>query len=251
MRELCQSVVAVVCLGFTGAGVAWAEESPDPPARRPLHQTSLYIEDPMAPHDTSGTTARVGTAVGFVYRERDSVTALGGSVALGQRFGRLTVEAEYTFLQFQVRGESSAELGDGQRLGVLGRFDVIRIGPRVIGANSMLSVYVEGGAAVAWNDWYAPAGRGSSGPTQTIPVDSKRVEGQVGFGIQLEHRLQEPIAFPRRIGWFIGWRMALAPHTSDSAIVCRGASCRAAMPMPESSYVDRSMLFQSSMAFTW
>lgn len=241
-------MVAVLCLGFTGAGVAWAEKSP---LVKPLTRAAFYVEDPMAPHTTDGTTARIGTAVGFVYRERDSVMALGGSVAGGRRWGRLALEAEYTFLQFQVRGPSSATLGDGQRLGVLGRLDVIRLGPRIVGGNSLLSIYVEGGAAVAWNDWYAPGGRGGAGPTQTIPVDSKRVEGQLGFGIELDHRLQEPVSFPRRIGWFLGWRLAMAPHTSDSAIVCRGASCRAATPMPETSYVDRSMLFQSSMAFTW
>src|SRR5215212_2282130 len=94
-------MVAVVCLGFTGSGVAWAE------SRRPAG----YVEDPMAPHDTSGTTARVGTAVGFIYGEQLDVLALGMTAAAGQRWGRLTVEAEYSYLGFQVKGPSGLRLG--------------------------------------------------------------------------------------------------------------------------------------------
>ena len=43
-----------MCLGFTGSGVAWAD---------PAHAD--YVEDPYADHVTNGTTARVGTVVGF------------------------------------------------------------------------------------------------------------------------------------------------------------------------------------------
>lgn len=234
------SIFVLVCLGFTGWGVAWAE-SPRP---RPEH----YVEDPMAPHVTDGTTARAGTAVGFIYGERLDVLALGLATALGQRWGRLALEAEYTYLDFQVKGASSMALGDGQRLGVIARFDVIRIGPRWIGGNSLLSIYVEGGAAVAWNDWYLPK---HDEPSRLVPEDTKRVEGQAGFGIELDHRLQEPIGFPRRIGWFLGWRLALAPHASEPAAICRGATCRPAPLMPNERYTDRSMLFQSSLSVTW
>ncbi|MBA3453156.1 MAG: hypothetical protein H0T42_08690 [Deltaproteobacteria bacterium] len=197
---------------------------------------------------TKGTTARLGTVVGAVHGERQSVTAIGLAAAVGQRFGRFTVESEYIYLGFQEQGSSSLRLGDGHRLGVIGRFDFIRIGPRYVGANSLLSVYVEGGAAVAWNRWSRPSWDEAS---RLVQADTKRVEGQVGFGIEIEHRLQEPIGFPRRIGWFLGLRLGLAPHEAGPASICRGVSCRPAPMMPEESYTDRSMLFQSSLAVTW
>ncbi|HSK01728.1 MAG TPA: hypothetical protein VK932_10825 [Kofleriaceae bacterium] len=202
----------------------------------------------MAPHNTTGATARIGTAVGFIYGERIDVLALGGTVAVGHRWGRLALEAEYAYLGFQVKGPSSLALGDGQRLAVLGRFDVIRLGPRIVGGNSLLSLYVEGGAGVAWNDWYMPA---SNEPSRIVPMDSKRVEGQAGFGIEIDHRLQEPIGFPHRVGWFLGWRLALSPHEAEPALVCRGVSCSRAPMMPHDRFTDRSMLFQSSLAVTW
>ncbi len=226
-----------MCLGFTGSGVAWAN---------PAHEH--YVEDPYADHVTKGTTARLGTVVGAVHGERQDVTAVGLATAVGQRYGRFTVESEYMYLTFQERGPSSLRLGAGHRVGVVARFDFIRIGPRYVGGNSLLSVYVEGGAAVAWNRWSRPDWDEAS---RLVEADTKRVEGQVGFGIEIDHRLQEPIGFPRRIGWFLGWRLGLAPHESGPASICRGVSCRPAPMMPEKSYTDRSMLFQSSLAVTW
>lgn len=202
----------------------------------------------MAPHDTTGTAARIGTAVGFIYGERQDVLALGLTAAAGHRWGRVTLEAEYSYLGFQVKGPSGLRLGEGDRLGVIGRFDFLRLGPRIVGGNSLLSFYVEGGAAVAWNQWYEPA---YDEAMRLVPEDSKRVEAQAGFGIQIDHRLQEPIGFPRRVGWFLGWRMAFAPHDSEAASICRGVTCRPAPMMPDDRYTDRSMLFQSSLQFTW
>jgi hypothetical protein len=231
-------LVALVCLGGTGRGAAWAE---------PAHDD--WADNPFAPHVTRGTTARVGTAVGFVYGELLDVSAIGLTTALGQRFGRLAVEAELTYLSLQPNGPSSLHLGNAERLGVIARYDVIRIGPEWVGANSLLSFYVEGGAAVAWNHWYQPA---ANEAMRVVPDDTKRVEGQVGFGVALDHRLQEPIGFPHRIGWFLGWRLAMAPHAADAATVCRGAICRSTtVAMPQDRFVDRSMLFQSSLAATW
>jgi hypothetical protein len=232
-------MLAIVCLGFTATGQAWAESA----------QVD-YIEDPYAPHVTRGTTARVGTAVGFIHGERIEAVALGGTAAVGQRFGRLTVEAELAILALEGRN-AGPHLGDAERLGALARFDVLRLGPRWVGANSMFSIYVEGGAAVAWNHWYRPQ---TDEPTRVVPDDSKRVEGQLGFGIFLDHRLQEATGV-RRIGWFLGWRLALAPHASEPATVCRGASCRTVVSTPDDGLddrlIDRSMLFQSSLAVTW
>jgi len=231
------TLVGTMCLGFT---VAEAE-----PARVD------YVEDPMAPHNTTGSTARLGTSVGFLYGEHADALALGLVGAAGRRWGRLALEGEYGAFQLSQVGPSDRVLGRAQRLGVIARFEVVRLGSTVVGGNSMLALYVEGGADVAWNNWYAPP---ADATVRMIPSDTKRVEGQAGFGIMLDHRLQEPIGFPHRIGWFLGWRLAMAPHAAEASTVCRGAICRAAVAMPDSSgdrFIDRSMLFQSSLAATW
>jgi len=228
----------LVCLAFTGSGVAWADRAtPD-----------FYIEDPYAPHHTVGSTARVGTAVGFLYHEPVDVTAVGVSAAAGYRFGRFGFEAEYTYLGFQVRGADPTALGAGQRLATLARFDVIRLGPRIVGENSLLALYVEGGAGMSWNHWYKPAYYEAS---RVVPDDTTRPEANIGFGISLDHRLQEPIGFPHRVGWFLGWRMAMSPHQPMQASICRGVACKPIDMMDEERVVDRSMLFQSSLQFTF
>ena len=151
-------------------------------------------------------------------------------------------------MALQAKNGSGLRVGDAERLGVVARYDVLRIGPRWVGGNSLLALYVEGGAAVAWNHWYLP---GADQPMRVVPADTKRVEGQVGFGVALDHRLQEPIGFPHRIGWFLGWRLAMVPYASDVGVVCRGTTCRSAQAMPEERFANRSMLFQSSLAVTW
>jgi len=229
--------VVLACLGFTGSAVAWAD-----PARVD------YVEDPMAPHHTTGNTARLGTSVGFIYGEQQSATAIGLTAAGGHRWGRLALEAEYSYLELQERGPSNIRLGDAQRLGVIGRLEVIRLGSNIVGGNSMIAFYVEGGGGVAWNDWYRPA---ADEPSRIVPADTKRVEGQLGFGVMLDHRLQEPIGFPHRIGWFLGWRVSMSPHDTVPMTSCRGSTCRPVMMQDEDRYVDRSMLFQSSLSVTW
>lgn len=231
----------IVCLAFTGGGVAWADNS----------HADFYVEDPYAPHKTSGSEARIGTAVGFLYHEPVDVLAVGGSAAIGYRFGRIAVEAEYTYLAFRFRGPGDLDdipIGAGQRLAALARLDVIRLGPRIVGENSLLSIYVEGGVGTAWNHWYKPSYDEAS---RLVPADTRRAEGVMGFGIALDHRLQEPIGFPHRVGWFLGWRMSMAPHQQMVGSICRGVTCRPVEMMDEDRLVDRSMLFQSSLAFTF
>jgi hypothetical protein len=227
-----------VCLAFTGGHVAWADSAtPD-----------FYIEDPYAPHRTVGSTARIGTAVGFLFHEAVDTTAVGGNTAIGYRFGRFAMEAEYTYLSLQVRGPDSTPLGTGQRLAALGRLDVLRLGPRIVGENSLFAVYVEGGAGTAWNHWTKPSYDEAS---RIVPQDTRRVEGQVGFGFYIDHRLQEPIGFPHRVAWFLGWRMTMSPHEEMQASLCRGVACKPVMMEPQPRTVDRSMLFQSSLQFTF
>ncbi len=243
MSHLRPFVLAFVCLAFTGRGIAWGDPTTQSP---PLGKD--IIEDPYAPHHTYGTDLRFGTAVGFIYGERLDVLAVGLTAAYGYRFGRLTIEADGAALSLGLKGDSSAHIGSQQQLGALARFDVIRLGPDYVGPNSLFAIYVEGGAAVVWNQWSNPTLLDDA--MHVVPANSKRVEGQTGFGIMLDHRLQEPVGLSR-IGWFLGWRLGLAPHSADSAVECRGAICRTASPAPESSYTDRSMLFQSSFQFTW
>lgn len=237
-RRFRPTPLAVVCLLFTGGGVAWGDR----------HTPDLYIEDPYAPHHTTGSEARIGTAVGFLYNEPVDVTALGATAAIGYRFGRLTLETEYAYLGFQVKGPDDTSLGAGQRLSALGRFDIIRLGPRIVGQNSLLSIYIEGGGGTSWNHWYTPAYDQAS---RIVPADTRRAEGELGFGISIDHRLQEPIGFPHRVGWFLGWRVAMSPHQPMVASVCRGISCRPIEMTDDNRLVDRSMLFQSSLAFTF
>jgi hypothetical protein len=240
MRLVRRMSLAVLCLGFTGAGVAWADGA---------HSVD-WVENPYAPHRTYGPVVKVGTVVGFLFNERLDVTAVGISAGIGHRFGRFAVESEYTYLQLQERGPSDLRLGDGQRLSLLGRVDVLRVGPRYVGGNSLLSVFVEGGAGVAWNRWFKP---GYGEAARLVPADSKRAEAQAGFGVEIDHRLQEPIGFPKRISWSLGWRLSLAPHDAEPATICRssGVSCSAAPMMPEERYTDRSMLFQSTFGMMW
>jgi hypothetical protein len=239
-RHFLVVVLGVVCLQFTGVRADPAQDSTPRP--------DFYVEDPLAPHHTTGTTARLGTSVGFLYGERLDALALGAVVAGGKRWGRFALEAEYGYYELSEKGPSDRVLGDAQRLGVISRLEVVRLGSSIVGGNSMLSLYVEGGVGVAWNDWYTTP---TSSGDRIVPIDTKRVEGQAGFGIMLDHRLQEPIGFPHRIGWFLGWRLAFAPHETEPASICRGVSCRAAPMMAEDRFIDRSMMFGSSLSVTW
>jgi hypothetical protein len=229
--------LALVCLGFTGADVAWADPADD-----------LV---PTAPKSSNGSTARLGTSVGFIYGAPTDVLALGFTAAVGQRFGRLGIEAEYTFLAFQGHGITRSQfgpvdgdigIGDGQRTAVMARFDVLRFGPKVDHNRALVTLYVEGGAGVAWNHWSRPD---SNEAARIVPDDTKRTEGQAGFGLMI---------FPHRVAWLLGWRLALSPHEPMTGSECRGSdstSCRA-VPMTDSgTYIDRSMLFQSSLEFTF
>jgi hypothetical protein len=234
MRNFRRFALVTLCLGFTGVAVA----------------DSVPMDDvvPTAPKATNGSTFRAGTAVGFIYGAPDPVLALGLQLAVGQRFGRLGLEGEYTFLDLREHGvfttalgttEDSLSVGAGHRLAALARFDVAQFGPMVDKTRSLVTFYVEGGAAVAWNRWSNTA---LSGMGRTVPDDTKRTEGQAGFGLMI---------FPHRVAWLLGWRFAVSPHQDMTGSVCRGVTCRAVMMPADNSMVDHSMLFQSSLEFTF
>ncbi len=230
----------LVCLAFTGGGVGWAD---------PTSADDVLV--PSAPKASNGSTARLGTAVGFIYGAPSDVLALGLSAAIGQRFGRFGIEAEYTYLSFQSHGITYSQLGavddnitvgSGQRAALMARFDALRFGPKVDKDRSLITLYVEGGAGVAWNHWSRPAYNEAS---RLVPNDTKRDEGQLGAGIMI---------FPHRVAWLLGWRFAISPHEPMSGAVCRStdsSSCQVVPMMDSGGYVDRSMLFQSSLEFTF
>jgi len=241
--------LATLCATFTGAGVAWA----DPTTADPEHPD--FVEDGLAPHKTDGNEIRFGTMVGFLYNERVDTTAVGLTIAAGHRIGRFTLEAEADLFNLQSRQSAVDYTGNAERLALLARFDVLRLGPRIVGENSMLALCVEGGPAVAWNHWTHALGASDASDADTItaaPSSSTRVEGDAGFGLLLEHRLQEPRGF-KRIGWFLGWRMAFTGRDAmDADPVCRTTTtCRVSSPMDTSHYANTSMLLQSSMTITW
>jgi hypothetical protein len=228
--------LALVCLAFTGAGVAWADSPP------------LDLLVPQAAHSDTGSSVRLGTAIGYIYGGPTDVLAIGGTVAAGQRFGRLAFEAEYSYLSFQSHAvymgpigyeDGDIGVGHGHRVAVMARYDAVRFGPRIDRRRSLITLYVEGGVGSAWNSWTQPT-RTDAG--RLVPDDTKRTEGQGGFGLMI---------FPHRVAWLLGWRFAFAPHEPMTGSLCRGVSCRSVTMNDDQSYVDRSMLFQSSLEFTF
>lgn len=231
--------LAVLCACFTGVHVGWADPADD------------YV--PTAPRADDGMTARIGTAVGAIYGTPASTLALGATVAVGQRFGRFALEGEYTYLDLMGYGSvvtsqgvttGDISIGTGQRLAVLGRYDLVRFGPKADHHRSIVTLYIEGGAGEAWNRFTRA---NPSDPTGFIPNPSQRTEADGGFGLMI---------FPHRVAWLIGWRFALSPHEATMGNECRttdgGMACNlVAMPSSSGGVVDQSMLFQSSLEFTF
>lgn len=254
------AVPAVSPWGATAVRAGTLHDDDDPPTdlgppevRGPAALRPTKLGPAFALHDTWGPTARVGTVVGTVEADVTAATGLGLSVAGGHRFGRLTVESELAMIRLQEQGSSSLALGQSARLGVIVRYDVVRLGSRMAGPNTMIAMFVEGGAAQTWNHWYEPA---ANELPRAVPLDTRRVEGQAGLGVAIDHRILQPAGFPNRIAWHLGWRFA-APSPVRDEVACRG-SCRiAATPMQASSgsgfasSVQASVMFQSSLAFTW
>src|SRR5438067_11050957 len=131
MRNFHRFRIVFVCLAFTGVDVAWADDGT--PA------TDQIVPTPH-PHADDGSTVRLGTAAGFIYGAPAEITAIGLTAAVGQRFGRLGIDAEYTYLSFQSHElhqgpigleDGDVGVGNGKRLAVLARFDAVRFGPTV------------------------------------------------------------------------------------------------------------------------
>lgn len=233
---------AMVWLVFTGAGVGVASANPSSPIA-----ARHWVDDPYAPHVTDGTLLRVGSAVGGVRVDSRRYTGVGAMVALGRRVGRLSFDAEYTQLILQQTGPASLEIGRAHQLAAVGRIDVVRLGPHVVGGNSMIALFAEGGLA---RTIYRYAMPGFGEPPRAVPKDNSRNQVEVGVGVFLDHRLEQPLGFPNRIGWQLGWRMAASPRaTRDAMVACRG--CIAAPTTEPAEAYDAEMLLTSTLGFTW
>jgi hypothetical protein len=224
-----------LCLAFTRDGSARADSS---------HATS---EEAPRPNNTWGPSLRLGSLVGVVQSREKAATGLGLVAAGGHRFGRLAIESELGWLRLEERGPSSLELGSSTRLGVMFRYDVVRASPMEIGPGTIVALFLEGGASQTWTHWRAAA---ANELPRFVPEDTRRVEGQGGLGISVDHQVTTPHAYPYRVAWQLGWRFSAAPPVEE-AYACRG-SCRVAAPtMSRTSSVEGSVLFESSLQFTW
>jgi hypothetical protein len=208
-----------------------------------------WVDSPYAPHHPTGLAIRAGTEVGYVYGKRLEVLALGGGIAVGQRWDRFTLEANYDYLRYTELGSSSMGLGHAHRIGVTGRFEPLRFGSDMVGQNSMLAVYIEASIARQFETWYKPD---FDQPTRIVPDGGGHSEGSVGFGFLLDHRLERPSKLSR-VGWLLGWRMIAAPNAPENYVVCRGTTCARAAgePMPMKRSYETALLFTSSLSLTW
>ena len=231
------ALALALCATFTGGKAALANPA-----------TGDYIENPFQPHSTTGSIARLGSVVAQVYGEHQDMMALGVATALGYRWQRLSFEGEYSYVRFQGRTDETLPLGHGHRVAANVRFEVLRLGSRMMGPNSMLGLFIEAGFGRGWNSWLSPV---NDKRTRMVQDNNKRFDQTVGFGLMLDHRLQEPIGFPRRVAWFLGWRAAFSPHASEPVAICRGISCKPVSVQPQTTLVDTSVSLQSSLAFTF
>jgi hypothetical protein len=250
MRASRPTVAVAVCGLLTVGHVAWADEQ-QPAPEEPILDDPRAADGPLAPHYTYGPTFRAGTAVGHVYGPRLHVLALGGLIAAGHRWGRITIEGELGYLDYQELGPSSSSVGHALRLGVIGRAELVRFGSEWVGANSLAAIYVEGGAARQRDTWYRSIDDPESS-ARIVPDSGTHTEATFGFGVLLDHRLEQPSRLSR-VGWMLGWRAVAAPGAPESYMICRGTTC--ARESAPSTTMDRatarSLLFTSSLSFTW
>lgn len=251
---------AAVLLAFTGAGVAVAQPPPgevepamaDPvPVAAPVPQAETehknWADDGYAPHVTDGALLSVGTIVGPLSIDQRKYTGIGPVIAIGRRVGRFTFSAEYDFLSLQQPDSGSIQLGRAQSLAAVGRVDVLRLGPHVVGENSMLAIYAEGAIEHTAYHYYQP---GITDAPRLVPADNGQDQAVFGFGTLLDHRLMHPRGLSR-IGWQFGWRIASTPRDQhDTMLECTGCLSTTQAPMTSRTY-DTALLVSSTLYFTW
>ncbi|HTJ46077.1 MAG TPA: hypothetical protein VL463_28425 [Kofleriaceae bacterium] len=191
---------------------------------------------------------RFGSAVGKLHVDQRTYTAIGAVIAAGRRVGRFSFALEYSYLHLQDPGPAETSYGRLQDLALVGRVDVLRLGPEIIGANSMVAFYGEGVIEQSAYHYDQPS---YGDDPRAVPEDNSRAKAAVGFGAMLDHRLEQPLGFPNRFGWTLGWRLATSPRDShDPMVACRG--CLASMqPEMTSRIYDTELIVTSTLDFTW
>jgi hypothetical protein len=221
------------------------ETAPAPQAPQVEHRN--WVDDPYAPHVTEGKLLRIGSVVGDLTIDQRKYSGIGGVIALGRRAGRFSFDVEYSFMRLQDPGPSAIAVGRAQDLALVGRFDLIRLGPHVVGANSMVAFYAEGALEESAYHYDLPP----DDAPRLVPEDNMRSKAAVGFGAMIDHRIEQPLGFPSRFGWRLGWRLAKSPRDQhDAMVACHG--CLAAMaPTPMPRAYDTEMILESTLDFTW
>jgi hypothetical protein len=241
MRRACW---VILCLGFTGSNVAWADPSQE--------VQDHWVENPYQAHDTTGTEVRFGSLVGILAIDGKDYTGLGGMIAAGHRFGRLAFDAEYGFMAVTERGPSEFRYGTAHQIQINARLDVLRLDSTVVGPNSLVAFYVEGSAGRELRQPYAldpedPAHKPMPGGGSNLLA--------AGFGLMFDHRLEQPLGFPNRVAWQLGWRILGSPRpTPDAIVTCKGSDCAEAKMSPsmmQFGVSETSLEVASSLAFTW
>ena len=242
-RRVGVGVSCALWLGFTLANPVRADDAqPDPETR------DRWVESPYAAHDTTGTNLRAGSAVGRVVHEDQRFTALGVTIAGGPRIGRFTLEGQYTYLGLSAPGPSSQHYGSVHRIGVMARADLLRFDSRVVGPNTLLAFYGEAGVVEQLHRWDRP---GVYDRPREVWVDGGRSVAVIGFGFNLDLRLEQPRGFPNRVGWQLGWQLTASDrHDADPMMICKGVSCAASHTIRPPTR-DTSTLLTSTIAFTW
>lgn len=227
------SVIAMVSLIFTASSTSWADPAQDFPGP----ESSREAE----PGTRNGPAMRMGTLAGYALFAGERILGIGGYVAGGMRLGRVFIEAEYGHIALYDRDHRSRDqermaVGTFDRLGITGRVDIFELGRDVVGANSKLVFWLEGGLGRQRGRW-------------TTGDRFERTDRVAGVGLLLDHRFKRPLGFPSRVGWHFGWRFT---NTRDpepeylARMVCKTIVCPA-QPADR----DISLLVSSGMHFSW
>ncbi|HVV82811.1 MAG TPA: hypothetical protein VHE35_07010 [Kofleriaceae bacterium] len=235
-------------VGGPGADTSYPELTGDDDSTPASDADRHWVESPYAPHDTTGANLRLGSAVGRLIHDDHRYTALGVTVAGGPRMGRFTLEGHYTYLQLSAPGPSEQVFGSAHRVGLMGRADLVRLDSHIVGANALLAFYGEAGMMHELHRWLKPGVY----ERREVSRDGGRTGAVVGFGFNLDLRLEQPRGFPNRIGWQLGWQMTASDeHDPDPTMICKGVSCLMQTTATHGPTRDTSMLVTSTIAFTW
>src|SRR5262249_34967405 len=157
---------------------------------------------------------------GRLVHDDHQYTALGLTIAGGPRMGRFTLEGHYTFLELSAPGPSNQQFGTAHRFGVMGRADLVRLDSHIVGANALLALYGEPGLFHQRPHW---SKRDVYDQPREVSLDGGRSGAVLGFGSNLDFRLEQPRGFPNRVGWQLGWQMTASDeHAPDPSVICKG-----------------------------